>query len=310
VAALPFSSLVAFIAMKQLGMSANLMSLGRLAIGIGIMVDGAVVVLENVFRHLEEGADSKDMASLVYQANREVADLEVYRGSKKISRNKASRRLFVQLNVRDRDMGSVVSELQKKIPERVSMPAGYFVEYGGQFKNQRRAMQRLYIVVPVTLALIFLILFMAFGSLRHAAMIFMNVPFATIGGIVALWLSGEYLSVPAAVGFIAVFGVAVLNGNVLVAYINQMRERGTDLVDAVTTGAEHRLRPVLMTALTTIGGLSPLLWADDIGSNVQRPLAAVVVGGLVTSTLLTLVVLPAIYRWVEETFGSASSNQS
>ncbi len=233
----------------------------------------------------------------------QVADLEVYRGPKMISRNKASRRLYVQLNVRGRDMGSVVSELQGEIDENLSMPPGYFVEYGGQFKNQRRAMNRLYVVVPVTLGLIFLMLFLAFGTLRHAGLIFMNVPFATIGGVFALWLSGEYLSVPAAVGFIAVFGVAVLNGNVLVEYVNQLRARGHDLVDAVTTGAEHRLRPVLMTAMTTIGGLTPLLWADDIGSNVQRPLAAVVVGGLVTSTLLTLVVLPAGYRWIERAVG-------
>jgi cobalt-zinc-cadmium resistance protein CzcA len=307
--------------------------LSRLGVSIEKLLDSAATAIGgskvghvyegvkrySIFTRLKEDqrdhlADLKKMPVLSVDGHMvklgEVADLEVYRGPKKISRNKASRRLFVQLNVRDRDMGSVVSELQRKIPERVSMPAGYFVEYGGQFKNQRRAMQRLYIVVPVTLALIFLMLFMAFGSLRHAAMIFMNVPFATIGGIVALWLSGEYLSVPAAVGFIAVFGVAVLNGNVLVAYINQLRQKGTELTEAVVIGAEHRLRPVLMTALTTIGGLSPLLWADDIGSNVQRPLAAVVVGGLVTSTLLTLVVLPAIYRWVEETFGSASSNQS
>lgn len=233
----------------------------------------------------------------------QLARVEVYRGPKKISRNKASRRLYVQLNVRGRDMGSVVADLQRKIGDEISMPPGYFVEYGGQFKNQRRAMRRLYVVVPITLALIFLMLFLAFGNLRHAGLIFMNVPFATIGGVIGLWLSGEYLSVPAAVGFIAVFGVAVLNGNVLVEYINQVRDRGANLFEAVTTGAEYRLRPVLMTAATTIGGLSPLLWADDIGSNVQKPLAAVVVGGLVTSTILTLVVLPSVYRWIEEKFG-------
>lgn len=234
----------------------------------------------------------------------QVADLEVYRGPKKISRNKASRRLYVQLNVRGRDMGSVVADLRDEIDEEISTPPGYFIEYGGNFKNQRRAMNRLYVVVPITLALIFAMLFLAFGTLRHAGLIFLNVPFATIGGVFALWVFGEYLSVPAAVGFIAVFGVAVLNGNVLVEYINQLRERGHDLVEAVQKGAEHRLRPVLMTATTTIGGLTPLLWADDIGSNVQRPLAAVVIGGLVTSTILTLVVIPAVYRWVEQHFGT------
>jgi cobalt-zinc-cadmium resistance protein CzcA len=233
----------------------------------------------------------------------QVADFDVYEGPKMISRNKASRRLYVQLNVRGRDMGSVVDDIQQKVDAEVEMPAGYFTEYGGQFENQQRAMQRLYLVVPLTLALIFLMLFAAFSNVRHAALIFMNVPFATIGGVVALWIGGLYLSVPAAVGFIAVFGVAVLNGNVLVEYINQLRDSGMDTFEAVVTGGEHRLRPVLMTATTTIGGLIPLLLADDIGSNVQRPLAAVVVGGLITSTVLTLLVLPAMYSW----FGSIAS---
>ena len=161
-------------------------------------------------------------------------------------------------------------------------------------------MQRLYLVAPVTLGLIFLLLYSAFASLRYAALIFLNVPFAVTGGIVTLWLTGLYVSVPAAVGFIAVFGVAVLNGVVLVSYINQLREQGMGITEAVRTGAEHRLRPVLMTAVTSIFGLVPLLLADGIGANVQRPLAAVVVGGLITSTLLTLLVLPAVYRWFAE----------
>ncbi|MFB6345107.1 MAG: efflux RND transporter permease subunit [bacterium] len=227
----------------------------------------------------------------------QVADLKVFIGPKRISRNKAKRRTYVQFNVRGRDMGSVVRDMQKKIDAQVDFPPGYFVEYGGQFEAQRRAMQRLYIVVPITMGLIFLMLFSAFGSLRYAVLIFLNVPFAVIGGIFALWISGLYLSVPAAVGFIAVFGVAVLNGVVLVDYINQLRARGYDIIEAVVTGAKRRLRPVLMTATVAILGLVPLLLANDIGSNVQRPLAAVVVGGLVTSTLLTLVVLPSIYRW-------------
>jgi cobalt-zinc-cadmium resistance protein CzcA len=180
------------------------------------------------------------------------------------------------------------------------MPPGYFVEFGGQFENQERAMARLFLVVPVTLGLIFLLLFSAFNSLRYATLIFLNVPFAITGGIFALWISGLYVSVPAAVGFIAVFGVAVLNGVVLVSYINQLREEGMETDEAVRTGAEHRMRPVLMTALTSILGLIPLLLANGIGSNVQRPLAAVVIGGLVTSTLLTLLVLPSIYRWFAE----------
>jgi len=204
----------------------------------------------------------------------------------------------VQLNVRGRDMGGVVEEIRRKVDDQVDMPAGYFAAYGGQFENQQRAMNRLYIVVPITLALIFLMLFSALGRGRHAALVFVNVPLAVIGGIVALSVSGLYLSVPAAVGFIAVFGIAVLNGLVLVDYTNQLRLQGFEMKEAVTTAAERRLRPVLMTALTTIGGLVPLLVVDDIGSNVQKPLATVVVGGLITSTLLTLVVLPAAYSWL------------
>lgn len=226
-----------------------------------------------------------------------VADVERFIGPKMISRSKASRRLFVQLNVRGRDMGGVVTEIRRKVAEQVDMPTGYFVEYGGQFENQQRAMKRLYLVVPVTLALIFLLLYTAFNSLRYAALIYLNVPIATMGGIFALWLSGMYLSVSAAVGFIAVFGVAVLNGVVLVSYINQLREEGMDVFEAARTGAMRRLRPVLMTALTSMLGLLPLLIADGIGANVQRPLAAVVVGGLITSTLLTLLVIPVVYPW-------------
>ena len=229
-----------------------------------------------------------------------VADISLYTGPKKISRSNASRRIYVQMNVRGRDMGSVVEDLRRRIESEIDMPPGYFVEFGGQFENQERAMQRLYLVVPVTLGLIFLLLYSAFSSLRYAALIFLNVPFAVTGGIVTLWLTGLYVSVPAAVGFIAVFGVAVLNGVVLVSYINQLREQGMGITEAVRTGAEHRLRPVLMTAVTSIFGLVPLLLADGIGANVQRPLAAVVVGGLITSTLLTLLVLPAVYRWFAE----------
>ena len=230
----------------------------------------------------------------------QIADVEVFTGPKQISRNKASRRTYVQLNVRGRDMGSVVSEIQQKVAEQVELPAGYFTEYGGQFENQQRAMSRLYVVVPITLGLIFFMLFSTFSSWKYAVLIFLNIPFATIGGIVALWVSGLYLSVPAAVGFIAIFGIAVLNGVVLVSYINQLREEGLETHKAVVKAALLRLRPVLMTALTTGLGLIPLLLANDIGSNVQRPLAAVVVGGLVTSTLLTLVVLPTIYKWFAE----------
>src|SRR5699024_1895234 len=230
----------------------------------------------------------------------QIADVEVFTGPKMISRNKASRRTYVQLNVRGRDMGSVVSEIRRKVEAQVDLPAGYFTEYGGQFENQQRAMSRLMIVVPITLGLIFFMLFSTFGSWRYAVLIFLNIPLATIGGIFALWVSGLYLSVPAAVGFIAIFGIAVLNGLVLVSYINQLREEGMEMGKSVVQASLLRLRPVLMTALTTGLGLLPLLLANDIGSNVQRPLAAVDVGGLFTSTLLTLVVLPTIYRWFAE----------
>lgn len=224
-----------------------------------------------------------------------VATVDVSIGAKAISRNDASRRALVTLNVRGRDMGSVVREIQQAVRSQVQLPPGYFVEYGGQFENQQRAMQRLYIVVPITLGLIFLLLFFSFNSVRYAVLIFLNIPFAITGGIVSLYLTGEYLSVPAAVGFIAVFGVAVLNGVVMVSYINQLREEGYPADEAIRLGAERRLRPVLMTASVAILGLIPLLIANGIGANVQRPLAVVVVGGLFTSTLLTLVVLPTLY---------------
>ena len=226
-----------------------------------------------------------------------VADLQVFDGPRLISRNLGERRAYVLFGVRGRDMGSVMGEIQQQVQREVSLPPLYRIEYGGEFENQQRAMRTLYIAVPITLALIFLMLYSAFSSLRYAALIFLNVPFAITGGIFALWLSGLYLSVPGAVGFIAVLGVAVLNGVVLIRYINDLREEGRSVEQAVHEGAELRLRPVLMTAAVAILGLVPLLLATGIGANVQRPLAAVVVGGLITSTLLTLVVLPAVYPW-------------
>lgn len=286
--------------------------LGTVETGIGGSVAGVVfdgIRRYDIFLRLQE--DQRNRLDLIRHLPiraadgalvplSRVAEIRVETGPKQISRSNASRRIYVQMNVRGRDMGSVVKDLRQRIKNEVDMPAGYFVEFGGQFENQQRAMKRLYLVVPVTLALIFLLLFSAFNSLRYAVLIFLNVPFAITGGIFALWFTGLYVSVPAAVGFIAVFGVAVLNGVVLVSYITQLQDRGMELEEAVRTGAEHRLRPVLMTASVAILGLIPLLLADGIGANVQRPLAAVVVGGLVTSTLLTLVVLPAVYRWFAE----------
>jgi cobalt-zinc-cadmium resistance protein CzcA len=185
------------------------------------------------------------------------------------------------------------------VRDQVKLPPGYFVTWGGQFESQQRAMARLSIVVPVTIGLIFVLLFTSFNSLKNAGLIIMNVPFALIGGIVALWLRGMHLSVSASVGFIALFGVAVLNGVVLVSYFNQLRQQGRTIEEAVLEGVQLRLRPVLMTALVAALGLIPLMFTHGTGSEVQKPLATVVVGGLFTSTLLTLVVLPTLYRWFE-----------
>ena len=185
----------------------------------------------------------------------------------------------------------------KSSTAQYNLPPGYYLEYGGQFENQERAMKRLSIIVPVTLFLIFLLLYMSFGTLRSATLIFINVPLALIGGIIGLYVTGEYLSVPASVGFIALFGVAVQNGLVLVSYINQLRDDGLPASEAVMEASLLRLRPVLMTALTTILGLVPLLLSHGIGSEVQRPLAVVVVFGLLSSTFLTLVLIPILYEW-------------
>ncbi len=220
-------------------------------------------------------------------------------GPKQISREDNQRRLVVQANVEGRDLGGFVAEARAAVAQGVSLPPGYHVTWGGQFENQRRAMARLAVIVPVTIGLIFLLLYISFGSLRQASLIILNVPFALIGGILGLFLTGQYLSVPASVGFIALFGVAVLNGVVLVTYINQVREEGVALEEAVTRGTLLRLRPVLMTALVASLGLMPMLLASGAGSEIQRPLATVVVGGLVTSTILTLFVLPVLYGQFE-----------
>jgi len=227
----------------------------------------------------------------------EVADIELVEGTPTISRENAQRRIVVQCNVRDRDMGGFVEEAQKAVQEKVELPPGYFVTWGGQFENQQRAQKTLMMVVPICLGLIFMLLYMSFNSFKNALLIILNVPFALIGGIFALAISGQYLSVPSSVGFIALFGVAVLNGVVMVSYFNQLVSEGRTLDEAVREGAMLRLRPVLMTATVASLGLIPLLLSTGIGSEVQRPLATVVVGGLVSSTLLTLLVLPALYKW-------------
>ena len=218
----------------------------------------------------------------------------------RINHEDGQRTVIVQSNVRGRDLGSFAAEVQREVQRRVSMPEGYFVSYGGQFENQQRAMQRLSLIVPAVLLLILGFLYASFGNGRQAVLVMLNVPFALVGGIAALWLRDLNLSLSAAVGFIALFGVAVLNGVVLVAYINQLREAGRSLDEAVRTGAEVRLRPVLMTALVASFGFLPMALSTSQGAEVQRPLATVVIGGLVTSTILTLLVLPVLYEWLEE----------
>ncbi|MEQ6340232.1 MAG: CusA/CzcA family heavy metal efflux RND transporter [Gammaproteobacteria bacterium] len=225
-----------------------------------------------------------------------VAKLTRVEGPVKVDRQRAARMVIVIANVQGRDLVGFVEEARRMVAQRVPLPSGYHLEWGGQFENQQRAATRLSIVVPVAIGLIFLLLFSTFGSVRQSILVLSNIPFAMIGGVFALWLSGEYLSVPASVGFIALLGIAVLNGVVLVSYFNQLRAQGMALAQVVVEGAKRRLRPVMMTASITAFGLAPLLFATGPGSEIQRPLAIVVIGGLITSTLLTLVLLPILYR--------------
>ena len=233
----------------------------------------------------------------------DVAEVVIESGPPQIRRDDVQRRVVIQSNVGDRDMGSLVDELRERIGAEVDLPPGYSVVFGGQFENQKRAQQRLMIVVPLSLGLIFLLLYFAFSSVGQALLIMLNVPLALIGGIAALYVSGQYLSVPGSIGFIALFGVAVLNGVVMVNAINQNVDAGLDVARAVFDGALSRLRPVLMTAAIAALGLIPMLLSHGVGSEVQRPLATVVVGGLASSTLLTLFVLPALYatfsKWAQ-----------
>ncbi len=226
----------------------------------------------------------------------EVADVAIESGPPQIRRDDVQRRVVIQSNVEGRDMGGLVTELRQRIADEIALPPGYSVVFGGQFENQQRAQQRLMIVVPLSLGLIFLLLYFAFHSVGQALLIMLNVPLALIGGIAALYFTGQYLSVPSSIGFIALFGVAVLNGVVMVNAINQNVGAGRSAGDAVYQGALSRLRPVLMTATIAALGLIPMLLSHGVGSEVQRPLATVVVGGLASSTLLTLFVLPVLYN--------------
>ena len=231
----------------------------------------------------------------------DIATVSFESGPPQVRRDDVQRRVVIQANVQGRDMGSVVNDIRKAIDDKVDLPAGYSVVIGGQFENQQRAQQRLAVVVPLSLALIALLLYFAFGSVGQAMLILVNVPLAVIGGIFSLYISGQYLSVPSSVGFITLFGVAVLNGVVMVESINQLVKDGIDTSKAVFDGAVSRLRPVLMTAITSALGLIPMLMSNGVGAEIQRPLASVIVGGLVTATLLTLFVLPVLYPWFSKT---------
>ncbi len=227
----------------------------------------------------------------------ELTTIEDIVGPRQITRENNQRFITVQTNVRGRDIGSFVEEAQEAIDASVQFPPGYLVSWGGQFELQQEANKRLSLVVPITLLIVFLLLFSSFNSLKNALLIILNIPLALVGGVVGLWLTGQNLSVPASVGFIALFGIALENGMVLVTYLNLLLRDGTPMDEASVEGACQRLRPVLMTAITTTLGLIPLLVSQGTGSEVQRPLATVVVGGLVTSTILTLLVIPALYKW-------------
>ncbi|MFV0389496.1 MAG: efflux RND transporter permease subunit [Pyrinomonadaceae bacterium] len=230
----------------------------------------------------------------------DVADVAIVEGASQISRDDTRRRIVVSTNVRERDIKGFVAEAQEKITGEITLPPGYYLKWGGTFENLERATNRLLIVVPIALFLIFVLLFTTFGSIKQAAIIYTGILFAVVGGVFALALRGMPFSISAGVGFIALFGVAVLNGVVMVSFINQLREEGKSVKDAVLEGAETRLRPVLMTALVASLGFVPMALATSAGAEVQRPLATVVIGGLFTSTLLTLLILPTLYAWLEK----------
>ncbi|ADL54891.1 efflux RND transporter permease subunit [Gallionella capsiferriformans] len=228
-----------------------------------------------------------------------IATVDLDEGYSFVRREQLQRYAVIQMDVKGRDVDSFVKEAEAKIKREVKLPSGYWIEWGGAFENQQRAMAKLTLIVPLTIGLIFILLYTAFNSLTYATLIIANVPFATIGGVIGLFITGQYLSVPSAIGFIAVFGVAMLNGIVLVTFLNDQRERGLSVRAAVKQGAALRLRPVLMTASIAIFGLVPMLLSSGVGAETQRPLATVVVGGLFTSTALTLLLLPLMYEWVE-----------
>ncbi|MDP4174492.1 MAG: CusA/CzcA family heavy metal efflux RND transporter [Bacteroidota bacterium] len=232
----------------------------------------------------------------------DLASIALTEGPVQVSREDGIRRIGIEMNAKGRDIGGLVAEAKEKIKEKVKLPSGYYLTWGGQFENQQRAMNKLMIIGPIAIGLILLLLFVTFRSIRLSLLVILNLPFALIGGVFSLWISGLYLSVPASVGFIVLFGVAVLNGVVLVSHISHLHSssENIDLNEAIRLGSIDRLRPVLMTALISIFSLVPMLYATGAGSEVQKPLATVVVGGLITSTLLTLLLIPSMYNWFEK----------
>jgi cobalt-zinc-cadmium resistance protein CzcA len=229
-----------------------------------------------------------------------IATISLVEGPAQITREKGMRRVAAEVNIRGRDLGGFVAEAKQALAGiEQELPSGYFIEYGGQFENQERAMRQLSIVVPIAILIIMLLLYLALGSIRDSLLVVLNLPFALVGGILAIKLFAMPLSVSAAVAFIVLLGIAVQNGVVLVAFFRQLREEGKSVADTVRMGCDLRFRPLLMTALTSFIGHLPMLYATGSGADIQKPLAVVVMGGLVSSTLLTLIVLPTIYEWFE-----------
>ena len=297
-------------AAARLGLSADdIMEVVQAGIGgkkVSTLIDGVKrfdiqVWLAPEFRDSMEMIDNIPIrtpgGALVLLSN--VASVTQGEGYTFIWREQLQRYAVIQMDVEGRDVDGFVKEAEEKIKRGVKLPAGYWIEWGGAFENQQRAMAKLAVIVPLTIGLIFILLYTAFDSVKYATLIIANVPFAAIGGILALFASGQYLSVPAAVGFIAVFGVAMLNGIVLISFLNGLRQKGVAVREVIMQGAVLRLRPVLMTALVEILGLFPFLLSTGVGAEIMRPLATVVVGGLFTSTMLTLLLLPLMYEWVE-----------
>ncbi|OQW40928.1 MAG: cytochrome-c peroxidase [Proteobacteria bacterium SG_bin4] len=229
-----------------------------------------------------------------------VADIQVVDGPAIISREFARRRVVIGVNVHGRDLGGFVAELQERTAKEIRLPSGYYFVWGGQFENMERAMAKLSIIVPITLAAIFFMLFTLFNSVKMAVLIYLVLPFASVGGVVGLFLTGQYLSVPASVGFIAVWGTSILNGVVLISFLRELRQKGLNVRDAARQACSQRFRPVMMTAATTVLGLAPFLAATGLGSEIQKPLAVVVIFGLTTATMMTMVVMPMIYRWFDD----------